>query len=177
VRSVITKTIYEIAAALQIPSLKFWPGRDPAVYVPLKSENEVLISQNPTSSNVGACNSVSVIPPMHRPPPYCVLSHPENILPVCMKMKLVSSSFFILQLLSGYRRVVKYLVNSCPCVKHDGCVTNCVNASCFLTDWSVFMLIAQSTTSCIGSSAAGIKLLIFLISTLNRTLALHRHSS
>ena len=80
-RSVIQKTIYEIAAALQIPSLKFWSGRNPAVYVPLESENEILVSQNPTSSNVGVCNSVRAISPMHRPPPYCVLSHPENIFP------------------------------------------------------------------------------------------------
>ena len=102
---------------------------------------------------------------------------PKTFLPLRMQMALVISSFFILQLLSAYRRVVKYLVNSNPCVKHDGCVTNCVNATCFLTNWSVLMLIAQSTTSCIGSSAAGIKLPTFLISMLNRTPALHRHSS
>lgn len=74
-RSVIQKTVYEIAAALQIPSLSFW-GRSPAVYVPLEPENEILVSQNPTSSNVGVCNSVRALPPMH---PYCVFSHPENI--------------------------------------------------------------------------------------------------
>ncbi len=102
---------------------------------------------------------------------------PKTFLPVQMQMALAISSFFILQLLSAYRRVVKYLVNSNPCVKHDGCVTNCVNASCFLMGWSVFMLIAQSTTSCIGSSAAGIKLPTFLISMLNRAPAFHRHSS
>jgi hypothetical protein len=171
VRSVIAKTIYEIAAALQIPSLKFWSGRNPAVYVPLDPENEILVSQNPTSSNVGVCNSVRAIPLI------VCFPIPKTFLPVYMQMTRVSSSFFIHQLLSAYRRVVKYLVNSNPCVKHDGCVTNCVNASCFLTAWSVFMLIAQSTTSCTGSSAAGIKLPTFLISMLNRTPALHGHSS
>ena len=89
-RSVITKTIYEIAAALQIPSLKFWSGRSPAVYVPLEPENEILVSQNPTSSNVGVCNSVRALPPMH---PYCVLSR-SNANGACNLIVLYPSAAF-----------------------------------------------------------------------------------
>jgi hypothetical protein len=39
-----------------------------------------------------------------------------------------------MQLLPGYQSKVKNLVDGCPCIK-KGCLSNCMNASCFLTDW------------------------------------------
>ena len=89
VRSILKKTIYDIAAAIRIPSLKDWPrSYSDGVYIPLEPEKEIKIEQNPASSTVGVCNSVSFVPLMHRPPPYCVLPYFEHIFPWFMQMNL-----------------------------------------------------------------------------------------
>lgn len=173
VRSSLKKTIYDIAAAIRIPSLKDWPrSLSDGLYIPLEPENEILIEQNPASSTVGVCNSVSL----------SIAHLPILCFPFSNIFSLGSCKWILHilhgahpsshQLLPAYQRIIDQLVDACPCIK-KGCVTNCLNASCFLTDWSVFTLTAQSTELCIGScSAAGIQHLIFLLSTPARTLAL-----
>jgi len=81
VRSILKKTIYDVANPSQFPSLKRYKNPNPAVYVPAEPEIEILITQNPASSTVGVSNSVSLVPSSLTVSPLCYCFSPYCIMP------------------------------------------------------------------------------------------------
>ena len=134
-RSILKKTIYDVANPSQFPSLKRYKNPNPAVYVPAEPETEILITQNPASSTVGVSNSVSFVPSSLPVSPLC---HCFSIVlcpcPTPTQTMLILLSPY--QLFPAYQNIIDKIVEACPCFEKR-CVKNCLNATCFLTDWSV----------------------------------------